>query len=150
MGFFKHSILIALFASLVSCSLTKNNGSREITSYIDSLVRKTDFNGNVLVAIDDKVIFKGNFGLSNFYTREKLNDSTVFLLCSISKQFTAAGIMILKEKGLLSYEDNILKYIPELPYEGISIRNMLTHTSGLPKYESFLVKRMKEKPSHAQ
>ena len=44
-------------------------------------------------------------------------------------------IMMLKEKGQLSYEDDVTKYIPELPYKGITIRNLMTHTSGLPEYD---------------
>jgi len=64
-----------------------------------------------------------------------LNDSSVFELASVSKQFTAMGIMILKEKGSLSYEDKIKKYFPQLPYDNITVRNLLTHTSGIPSYE---------------
>jgi CubicO group peptidase (beta-lactamase class C family) len=64
-----------------------------------------------------------------------LNDSSVFELASVSKQFTAMGIMILKEKGKLSYDDNIQKYFPLLPYTTITIRHLLTHTSGIPSYE---------------
>lgn len=139
---FKFSILFILPAYLLTCSPTKTYRDRGLNGYIDSLVRKNNFNGNLLVAVDNKIVYKGSYGLTNFDTGDKLNDSSVFLLCSISKQFTAMGIMMLKEKGLLSYDDNILKYIPELPYSGISIRNMLTHTSGLPKYEEFLEKRI--------
>jgi len=139
---FKFVILFIFPVYFLTCSPTKTYQERGLSDYIDSLVRKNDFNGNLLVAIDNEIIYKGSYGLINFDTGEKLNDSSIFLLCSISKQFTAMGIMILKEKGLLSYDDNILKYIPELPYDGISIRNMLTHTSGLPKYEEFLKKRI--------
>jgi len=64
-----------------------------------------------------------------------LNDSSVFELASVSKQFTAMGIMILKDRKLLSYENNIKKYFPQLPYDNITIRNLLTHTSGITSYE---------------
>ena len=64
-----------------------------------------------------------------------MNDSSVFELASVSKQFTAMGIMICKERDLLSYYDNIKKFFPDLPYDNITVRNLLTHTSGLPSYE---------------
>jgi CubicO group peptidase (beta-lactamase class C family) len=139
---FKFATLLILPVYFLSCSPTKTYRDRGLSDYIDSLVRKNNFNGNLLVAADNEIIYKRSYGLINFDTKEKLNDSSIFLLCSISKQFTAMGIMMLKEKGLLSYDDNILKYIPELPYDGISIRDMLTHTSGLPKYEDLLEKRI--------
>jgi CubicO group peptidase (beta-lactamase class C family) len=67
-----------------------------------------------------------------------LNDSSLFELASVSKAFTAMGIMMLKEQGKLNYEDDVKKYIPELPYDGMTVRHFLTHTSGLPDYEGLL------------
>jgi len=60
----------------------------------------------------------------------------LFELASVSKQFTAMAIMILKERELLNYTDDVKKYIPELPYEGMTIRHFLNHTSGIPDYEA--------------
>lgn len=93
------------------------------------------FNGNVLVAKQGKVIYQQALGYADYNTKRLLNDSSVFELASVSKQFTAMGIMILKERGLLSYDDNIKKFFPNIPYDNITIRNLLTHTSGLPAYE---------------
>lgn len=109
-----------------------------IDSVMHSIVDTSKFNGNVLVAQNGEVIYKKSFGLSNFYTNEALNDSTLFELASVSKQFTAMGIMILKEQGKLNYDDDIKKYLPELPYEGITIRHFLNHTSGIPAYEDVM------------
>jgi CubicO group peptidase (beta-lactamase class C family) len=93
------------------------------------------FNGNVLIAEKGKVIYKKSFGFSNDTTKQKLNENSIFELASISKQFTAAAIVMLKEKGKLSFDDNISKYLPELSnYSNITIRNLLNHTSGLPDY----------------
>lgn len=136
------SIVLIFIANLFTCTPTEKYQEKALANYIDSLLRTNNFNGNLLVAVDNEILYKGSYGLANFFTGDKLNDSSIFLLCSISKQFTAMCIMMLEEKGLLSYDDNIRKYIPELPYDGISIRNMLTHTSGLPKYEDLLEKRM--------
>jgi len=93
------------------------------------------FNGNVLIAEKGEVIYKKSFGFSNDATKQKLNESSIFELASISKQFTATAIVMLKEKGKLSFDDNISKYLPELSnYGNITIRNLLNHTSGLPDY----------------
>jgi len=56
-------------------------------------------------------------------------------LASVSKQFTATGILLLKDKGKLKLTDSLRQYFPELPYSNITIWHMLTHTSGLPDYE---------------
>ena len=93
------------------------------------------FNGNVMVIKQRKVIYKQTLGYADYSAKRPLNDSSAFELASVSKQFTAMGIMICKEKGLLSYNDNIKKYFPDLPYDNITVRNLLTHTSGLPSYE---------------
>jgi len=106
-----------------------------IDSVMTSVVDTARFNGNVLVARNGEVIYQKSFGLSNYYTRERLNDSSVFELASVTKAFTAMAIMMLKEQGKLSYEDDVRKYLPELPYEGITIRHFLTHTSGIADYE---------------
>jgi len=87
------------------------------------------------VAENGNVIFQKSYGLANEETQEKLNEKTVFELASVSKQFTAMGIVQLQKEGKLSYDDNVSEYIPELQkYEGITIQNLLTHTGGLPDY----------------
>src|SRR5689334_10230929 len=93
------------------------------------------FNGNAMVIKNGKIIYQQALGYADYDTKSLLNDSSVFELASVSKQFTAMGIMICKERGLLSYSDNITKFLPGLPYDNITVRNLLTHTSGLPSYE---------------
>src|SRR6516162_1037559 len=74
------------------------------------------FNGNILIAKGGNIIFKQDFGYADFNTKRPLNDSSVFELASLSKQFTAMGIMILKERKKLNYDDNIRKFVPDFPY----------------------------------
>lgn len=108
---------------------------------IDSLVKiRTRFNGCVLVAGDNKVFYERSQGFADLDKRIPLNDSTAFLLASCSKQFTAAGIMLLREEGKLRIEDPVKHYIPEFPYEHVTIENLLTHTSGLPDYMQLIQK----------
>ena len=107
---------------------------------IDSLFAvEKDFSGAVLIAENGKPIYHKAFGFREFENRITLQTSDIFELASVSKQFTAMIIMMLKEKGLLGYDDPVSKYL-ELPYKGITIRNLLTHTSGLPDYQDIMDK----------
>ena len=108
---------------------------QKIDSLLNSLYSKEKINGNFLIAEKGKVIYSHSFGLANETTKDKLNENSIFELASCSKQFTAMGIMILKEKGKLNLDDDIQKYLPELSfYKGITVRNLLNHTGGLPDY----------------
>ncbi len=106
-----------------------------LDSIYGALYAKKKFNGNILVADKGQIIYQKSFGIANEATGEMLNENSVFELASVSKQFTATAIMMLKEKGKLSLDDNIGKYIPELAFYGnVTVRNLLNHTGGLPDY----------------
>jgi CubicO group peptidase (beta-lactamase class C family) len=130
-------IYIVVF-SLSACDERQKKDINPLSLSLDSVMTSVadtaHFNGNILVSKNGKIVYQKSFGYSNFDTNEMLNDSSLFELASVSKQFTAMGIMILKERELLSYDDNVKKYIPELPYDGMTIRHFLTHTSGIPDY----------------
>src|SRR5690606_36990344 len=90
---------------------------------------------NVLIAEKGNIIFEKSYGLANEETGQKLNPQTVFELASVSKQFTAMGIVLLAKQGKLNYDDKMAKHIPELDFYGdITIRYLLHHTGGLPDY----------------
>lgn len=105
-----------------------------IDKYMTAQHEINDFNGNVLVTKSGKIIYQKSFGYRNFDTKELLDNNSVFELASVSKQFTAMGILLLIDKGKLSFSDTLRKFFPELPYSNITIQNLLTHTSGLPDY----------------
>ena len=111
--------------------------AEELDKKFQRLVRLTGFNGTVLYIEKGKVILKKAYGYQNVRRKkDELSTSDPFQLASVSKMFTAIAIMILKNDQLLDYEDDIRKYIPEFPYEGVTIRMLLTHRSGLPRYMS--------------
>jgi N-acyl-D-amino-acid deacylase len=97
-------------------------------------------NGTVLVAEAGKVIYQKGFGYANMDTKDPLEPKSVFRLASVSKQFTAMCIMMLEEQNKLNYDDDFQKYLPELKYEGVTIRHLLWHTSGMPDYIDFMPK----------
>lgn len=91
----------------------------------------------MLFAEKGRVIYEKAFGFRDLRLRRdslKINDS--FQLSSLSKMFTAEAIMILKHQKLIDYDMDLRTYIPEFPYEGITIRMLLNHRSGLSRYES--------------
>lgn len=107
---------------------------------IDSLfteLQKGGFNGCVLYGEKGRLVFKKAYGYDNFKLKTRLTTASAFQLASVSKMFTAMSIMILKEEGLLDYDDSVRKYIPELPYPGVTVRNLLNHRSGIPDYMHF-------------
>ena len=114
---------------------------------IDELVaykhKEGNFNGCVLVMVDGKSIYENGYGYADFDKKTPILNEAVFNLASVSKQFTAMGIMILEEQGKLAYTDLIQKYIPEISkkYKGITIEHLLHHTSGLPDYMDLFDKK---------
>jgi len=101
---------------------------------LSEVVRSHYFSGNVLVAINGKVVFEHSSGYADMPQKIPNNLKTVFQLASVSKQFTAMAVAILKEQGKLHYDDLVKKHIPEFPYDDITIRHLLCHTSGLQNY----------------
>lgn len=87
----------------------------------------------VLIIQNGKTVHAKGYGFARLDTKEAITPATAFDLASVSKQFTAMAVMILAERGKLSLDDPLTKFFPEFPAYGqkITIRNLLTHTSGL-------------------
>src|SRR5271163_4585355 len=112
---------------------------------IQSYASKKQFMGSVLVARGNDILFDRSYGDANLEWDIPNSPSTKFRLGSITKQFTAASILLLEERGKLSVNDPVKKYIPDAPaaWGKITIFNLLTHTSGIPNFTSF-----SDYPSH--
>jgi len=109
----------------------------KIDTIISNLASNNKFSGVVLIAEKGKVKYNKAIGYIDYANQKALNKNSIFELASVSKQFTAMTIMMVKEKGLLNYDDLVEKYI-NIPYKGITIRQLLTHTSGLPDYQAIM------------
>lgn len=129
----KTRTLVILFVILTEISFSQ---SREMK--IDEMMKyaadNNYFNGSIAVLEKGKIIYRNSFGYSNFHTKQKNDNNTVYELASVTKQFTAMAVMMLKERGKLQYTDSLRQYFPELPYSKITLRHLLNHTSGLPDY----------------
>lgn len=124
-----------LFSIAVSVNAQDQNKAAKFDSLFTKKYNDKTFNGNVLIAEKGKIVFQKSFGVADYKTQSLLNNTTVFELASVSKPFTAMGIVMLEKQGKLKYDDPISKFIPELSfYKNITVRNLLNHTSGLPDY----------------
>lgn len=114
--------------------------TEDLTRFLESIHENKELSGTVLIADDGKTVFEHSFGWAEIGKRRQLGPDSSFRLASVSKQFTAMGIMLLAEQGKLSLDDDIRKHLPKLPYEGITIRHLLHHTGGLTDYMSLFAK----------
>lgn len=105
------------------------SGSALAQGELDTLMAAyKDFRGTVLVARQGKVLLKKGYGNGN-------RENTIYQIASITKTFTATAILKLAEKGKLSLQDKLSKYYPAYPNgDSITIRHLLTHTSGIYNY----------------
>lgn len=130
------SLLLLTFIQLlhVNVLFSQTNNRQDFQSYAN----KNQFNGVVLVADDNKIVFLEAFGIANRKFKTTINTNTKFKIASITKTFTAVLILKLQEQGKLNLNDKIGKYLPD--YKGaardkVSILNLLTYSSGIPNCE---------------
>jgi len=104
--------------------------------YMNAAVRVNRFSGSILVARDGKPLISKGYGMANLELDVPNKPQTVFRLGSLTKQFTAMAVMILQARGKLHTHDPICNYLSDCPivWQSITIRNLLTHTSGIPDY----------------
>lgn len=111
----------------------------EINNLINKHVDRKTFSGSVLIAQDGEVLFSDGFGRADREASIPNKPQTKFRLGSITKQFTAAAILLLQEQGKLDVQDAICDYLSDCPpaWEAITIHHLLTHTSGIPNFTDF-------------
>lgn len=107
-----------------------------LSRYMSDAVQFDHFSGAVLVVRKGKVLLKEGYGMANAELKISNMASTKFRIGSVSKQFTAAAIMRLQDRGKLKISDPISKYIKNAPaaWSGITLKHLLNHTSGLVNY----------------
>ena len=145
----KFLLLVIVTTILIGCKNNRNTKTSDLMesnkehlikqTLIDSLMivsyNRGVFNGNILVAKNKKIIYQNEFGYSDASKSKMLNRNSIFNIGSIGKEFNAVALMILRERGLLTLDDNISKFELQLPEWStkVTIRNLLKYTSGLPK-----------------
>jgi N-acyl-D-amino-acid deacylase len=132
----KKYLLTLLICFLLVSNLAAQTQAKvkSLDSVLTYLHERDLFNGTALLAENGQVVYKKAFGTANIATNEPLKTTSAFNLASVSKQFFCMMTMILQEQGKLQYDDPVQKHLPTFPYPNISIRHLMTHTSGLPEY----------------
>ncbi len=158
-------IILIVLSLLVAASALSQDGAPLASKFDEylSAAAKQGFTGSALVARDGKVVFSKGYGMANAEWEIPNTPQTKFRLGSITKQFTAAAILLLQERGKLSAQEPICKFFDNCPeaWKEITIHHLLTHTGGVPNFTSFpdyrktmtipvtmesLVARFKDKP----
>ncbi len=118
--------------------LTDTQIAQELDAFLNKLTEADVFSGSVLLAKDGRVLYKKAFGIANKDFNVPNRVDTKFNLGSMNKMFTSVAIAQLVERGKLSFDDPLAKFLPEFPSkeaaEKIKIKHLLTHTSGLGSY----------------
>lgn len=129
--------------SLIAFAVASAPAAAQDVARMDAVVRtdadRGEFMGAVLVAKDGAILFDRGYGSANLEWKIPNDGDTRFRLGSLTKQFTAAAILLLQERGKLDLDTPIKAWIPTAPaaWDRITIRHLLTHTSGIPNFTSF-------------
>ena len=103
----------------------------------NQLLGRSNFNGGILIAKNGEIVYEKYNGYSNLTTKEPINSNTTFHIASVSKTFTAMAILRLWEQHKLNISDSLQQFFPSLPYHNITVKDLLSHRSGLPNYLYF-------------
>lgn len=139
------ALSIIIFGSLIAgCRLSTEHYKRtadiekRVDVYVQPYLEMKAFSGSILIARGDEILLAKGYGMANCELDVPNTPRTKFHLASISKTFTSAAVMILEERGLLTVQDRLAKYIPDYPNgDKITIHHLLIHTSGIPNINDF-------------
>ncbi len=120
--------------------LVLKDRTREVDAILTPLAHSDGPGACLLVMHHDSVLYARGYGLADVEAREPVTTATNFRLASISKQFTAMAVVLLARDGKLALDDPVRRYLPELPAyaDPVTLRHLLTHTSGLMAYEDLI------------
>lgn len=135
-------ILFALLLFTVQFAAAQAPAAKQFAARVDEYIKAAasfdQFSGSVLIARSGTPVFSKGYGMANYELNVANTPRTVFRIASLTKQFTGVAIMQLQERGKLNVNDVICKYVEDCPaaWQPITIRQLLTHTSGIPNYSS--------------
>lgn len=133
----KPLLFFCLF-TILSVAVIAQDKETQLAEMMKAYHQYNMFDGAVLVAENGKVVYKGAFGLANREWNIPNRTDTKFMIGSVSKPLTAVLVLIQVQKGLLVLDKALDSYLPEFrnkPAGGVTIRQLLSHTSGMPNYD---------------
>ncbi len=131
-------LIIPVLIFFTTCSAYPQSQEQKFDNILNQYFKSNEPGAAVLIAKGDKVLYKKSIGVADMELNVPVTTEMVFRIGSITKQFTSAAILQLAEKGKLSLQDDIKKFIPDYPTQGysITIEHLLTHTSGIKSFTS--------------
>jgi CubicO group peptidase (beta-lactamase class C family) len=136
----KRAKLWPLVILLAGSAFSANGADQQsMSDAIEHRVSGAEFTGAVLVSRGSTILVNKGYGSANLEWQMPNSPATRFRVASLTKQFTAAAIMLLEQRGMLRIEDPVSKYLPDAPaaWRSITVFNLLTHTSGIPDLTTF-------------
>lgn len=136
----------ALFALLLTAGSMAQSASEKLSLIAEKIYPPGSPGAVLFVSKGRKILLNKGFGIADLETGEKISPDTHFRMASVSKQFTAMCILQLLKQKKLELEDPVVKYLPALPAFAckVTIRNLMTHTSGIADYEPLVPEGQKE------
>jgi CubicO group peptidase (beta-lactamase class C family) len=131
-----------------SDSIISNRDKQWIKNNFNQFIRTRKFNGSILIAKNDEIIFDTLIGFTDFRTKKHLADTNAFQLASVSKPITATVILQMVAEGKIKLEDKLTSFFPNLPkvpYKDISVKMLLSHQTGLSQYYYYCDQLVKNK-----
>ena len=138
-------VFLATTTLLAAGPAPDHSRSDQMDAIFSGMIQPGDPGMAVSVKQNGKIIFEKGYGVRDLRGHAAIDPQTNFRLASVSKQFTAMAIMLLVHDGKLRYEDHLTDIFPDFPAYGkdITLRNLLTHTSGLPDYDEIMERQEK-------
>jgi len=133
------SVFAALLGAAVAHALQDEQLSSKADEFVSTEMRTQHIPGAALAVVrDGKIVKAAGYGQSNVELGVATKPESIFQTGSVGKQFTATAVMILVEEGKIALDDKISKHFPDGPaaWKDITVRHLLTHTSGIPDYTS--------------
>lgn len=128
-------LLIGSLLLAYSINLHAQSTAGALEAYFSTAFKNQRLNGNVLIAENGKIVYERSFGYADIAAKKLHARTSAFHIASITKTFTATAILQLVEKGKLALDDAVAKHLKGFPYPQVTVRHLLSHTSGLPSFE---------------
>jgi CubicO group peptidase (beta-lactamase class C family) len=136
-------VLLTLTSGFVTAQESPNQIDEKVDPLIQQVMKSYDLPGlAVAIVKDNKIVYAKGFGVKNLKTKEPITTKSLFHMASVSKPFSATAIMQFVEQGKVKLDDPVVKYLPYFKinderYKAITIRQMLSHISGMPDVRDY-------------
>lgn len=127
-----HILLLSFPICCVGHVSFGQNRESELASFFSQIDKNGEINGSVLVAENGKILYQKSFGYADIKNKIPNSKNTLFQIASVSKLFTAIAVLQLYEQNKFNLTDKFTKYFPDFPYPAVTIKQILSNTSGIP------------------